>query len=919
MVLAAAVSAQPVVARALAGRIVQVTVGGSHSCGLGSDGTAYCWGQGANGQLGNGDTADQLAPVAVDGPAGVTFTRLTAASNHTCGLGDDGTAYCWGQGLFGQLGNGGTADRLTPVAVDAPAGVTFTQLTAATNHSCGLGDDGSAYCWGNNSNYQLGNGGQLGAGGSYTLPTPVLVNAPAAGVTFTQLTAGSTYTCGLGSDSTAYCWGQSGDGQLGIGGGSTTQASPVAVDAPAGVTFTQLSAGSGGPTCGVGDDGQAYCWGFNAAGQLGNGDTETQYSPMAVNAPAGVTFTHVSAASNYSCGLAGDGGAYCWGSNDSGQLGDGSTADKLSPVAVDAPSGVTFTQLDAGYTNACGLGSDDAVYCWGTNDHGQLGDGGTTNQSSPVAVPLFAPASSPSPTPSPSPSATPSPAPGGSVSPPVAQLAAGDYHTCALSDDDQAYCWGAGTSGQLGDGATVSRSHPVAVSAPAGVTFTQLTAGWTHTCGLGSDDAAYCWGSNLRGELGVEGATNRLTPAAVSAPAGVTFTQVTTREDHTCGLGSDTTAYCWGPNTRGELGVGDTAPRSVPVAVSAPAGVTFTQLTAGWFHTCGLGDDAKAYCWGANGYSQLGVGDTTNRSIPVAVSAPAGVTFTQLTAGWTQTCGLGNDSKAYCWGSNNHAVAGVQFGHGPVDVRLGGHRADHHVGGDLIVGQPTRGQRHGLAFAGGQPGQHGVPIGLRGLGDVPVDQFAGDRRCQQRVAAGRDADGVQKVLRQDVLDEEAGRSGTERLEHVLVQPVVGQDDDVHPVQSRVRGDAPGGLDAVDARHPDVEENDVGPMLPGQRDSVVAVARLGHDLEVVLGVEQSSEAAADQRLVVDQQDPDHDVPSTGSSAWTVKPPSSRGSARSSPPRAVTRSRIPSRPTPGTDGVRGMAIPSSSTWMTTAPGW
>ena len=204
------------------------------------------------------------------------------------------------------------------------------------------------------------------------------------------------------------------------------------------------------------------------------------------------------------------------------------------------------------------------------------------------------------------------------------------------------------------------------------------------------------------------------------------------------------------------------------------------------------------------------------------------------------------------------------------------------------------------------------------LGDVPVDQLAGDRRCEQRVAARGDAYGVQEVLRLDVLDEESGRAGAQRVEDVLVQAVVGQDDDVHPGQGRVRGDAPGRLDAVDDRHLDVDERDVGQVLPGQCQALAAVGGLGHHLDVVLDVEQRAESAADERLVVDQQDTDHDVRSTGSSAWTVKPPSLRGSARSRPPRAVTRSRIPSSPTPGTGAVSGVALPSSSTWMARASG-
>src|SRR5919107_791801 len=198
------------------------------------------------------------------------------------------------------------------------------------------------------------------------------------------------------------------------------------------------------------------------------------------------------------------------------------------------------------------------------------------------------------------------------------------------------------------------------------------------------------------------------------------------------------------------------------------------------------------------------------------------------------------------------AVAGVELGHGPVDVGLGGHRADHHAVGDLGVGQALGDQGDGLAFAVGQLLQPGDGAGGERLGDVPVDQLAGDRRCKQGVATGGNAYGVQEVFRLDVLDEESGRAGAQRVEDVLVQAVVGQDHDVHPGQGRVRGDAPGRLDAVDDRHLNVEERDVGQVFFGQVQALAAVGGLGHHLNVVLDLKEGAESAAEQRLVVDQQ-------------------------------------------------------------------
>ncbi|MEU4427851.1 hypothetical protein AB0F81_45120 [Actinoplanes sp. NPDC024001] len=618
----------------------ELVAGAFHTCGLGSDTKAYCWGQGMYGQLGNGTTANRSSPVAVSAPAaGVTFTQLAAGFGHTCGLGSDTKAYCWGDGYDGQLGNGDTEARLSPAAVSAPAGVAFSQLTAGTSHTCGLGSDTKAYCWGQ------GGYGQLGNGTTADRSRPVAVIAPAAGVTFTKLAAGGSHTCGLGSDTKAYCWGAGFDGQLG-NGATADRSRPVPVIAPAaGVTFTELTAAVD-HTCGVGSDRKAYCWGRGDGGKLGNGDSANRANPVAVSAPAGVTFTQLTGGDFHTCGLESNGKAYCWGAGFYGQLGNGATADRASPVAVIAPAtGVTFTELTAGDYHTCGLGGDAKAYCWGYGFYGQLGNGATADRASPVAV--IAPATGIT----------------------FTELAVGTDHTCGLGSDTKPYCWGRGAFGQLGNGIPANRSSPVAVIAPAaGVTFTQLVAGYGHTCGLASDAKAYCWGQGLDGQLGDGATVDRASPVAVAGPVGVGFTQLAAGAFHTCGLGSDTKAYCWGRGLSGQLGDGATVDRASPVAVTAPAtGVTFTELAGGGYHTCGLGSDTKAYCWGEGGYGQLGDGSSTGRLSPVVVIAPGGVAFTQLAAGFFHTCGLSSSNKAYCGGAGFFG----QLGNGATGNRSG--------------------------------------------------------------------------------------------------------------------------------------------------------------------------------------------------------------------------------------------------------
>jgi len=301
------------------------------------------------------------------------FAAVSAGGLHTCGLTAAGVAYCWGYNGFGQLGDGTTTDRSTPVLVAAPAGVSFAAVSAGLRHTCGLTAAGVAYCWGYNGF------GQLGDGTTTDRSTPVRV---AGGVSFATVSAGEGHTCGVTAAGAAYCWGDNFFGELGDGT-TTSRSSPVLVAAPAGVSFATVSAGSG-HTCGVTAAGAAYCWGWNASGQLGDGTTTSRPSPVLVAAPAGVSFAAVSGGAEvfHTCGVTAAGAAYCWGDNFFGQLGDGTTTNRSSPVLV--VGGVSFAAVSAGWRHTCGVTAAGAAYCWGDNTSGQLGDGTTTQRLTPV-------------------------------------------------------------------------------------------------------------------------------------------------------------------------------------------------------------------------------------------------------------------------------------------------------------------------------------------------------------------------------------------------------------------------------------------------------------------------------------------------------------------------------------------------------
>src|SRR6266571_423973 len=366
-----------------------VSAGGMFSCGIGTGGTMVCWGDNGIGQLGNGTTGGISAtPALVSTPPGVSLRGVSAGSARACGVALNGQAYCWGAGI---LGDGTTAASPTPTLVDAP-GVWFVTAGVGQGASCAVDTLGRGYCWGSNLTGELGIGSP--EGGLFT--TPQLVAAP-AGASFSAVSVGGLFSdsgqaCALAPNAAAYCWGWNVEGAVGSGSANAIEPAPVAVAVPTREAgFSVVSAGGGFVkfTCGVGTSGRVYCWGANFVGQLGNGSVGGQSRTPVLIASQDTLFTTVSAGGWHACAVAATGTVYCWGANSNGQLGDGTTTDSPTPVAVSAPAGVSFASVSAGGFHTCAIANaptPNTAYCWGANSSGQLGNGTTVDQLTPVAV-----------------------------------------------------------------------------------------------------------------------------------------------------------------------------------------------------------------------------------------------------------------------------------------------------------------------------------------------------------------------------------------------------------------------------------------------------------------------------------------------------------------------------------------------------
>ncbi|HET9985397.1 MAG TPA: hypothetical protein VFQ38_17480 [Longimicrobiales bacterium] len=347
-------------------------------------------------------------------------------------------------------------------------------------------------------------------------------------------------------------------------------------------------------SCAVSATGTAYCWGRRGAGAPDDSAAPPSLVPTAV---AGVPAARaVTLGEQHSCVLGVDGRAFCWGENDHAELGDGSTTRRAAPTPVGGDR--AFAALAAGAHHTCGLEPDGRASCWGWDLYGQLGVGATVDLGIPERLPGRR----------------------------FAALAAGGDHTCAVTADGAAYCWGRNDRGQLGSDSAAARCGPAGVACSlvpvrvrAAVAFAAITAGGDHTCALSTQGAAYCWGAGDLGQLGAGTLADAREPVAVAAP--VAFTAISAGADHTCAVTADHQAYCWGDATYGRLGNGaGGAVVATPARVAG--GLALAAVSAGTLHTCALAADGAAYCWGFAGFGQLGSGSTLASTVPVRVAPP---------------------------------------------------------------------------------------------------------------------------------------------------------------------------------------------------------------------------------------------------------------------------------------------------------
>jgi alpha-tubulin suppressor-like RCC1 family protein len=585
-----------------------IGAGDSHSCAIRKDGTAWCWGSNGFGQLGDGTTDDRITPVEVSAGPGTklpTFTAIVGGDEHTCALGGDSSVWCWGRNDSGQLGSG-SSDFHTPVLVSNLSDA--TALASGAAHTCAIRRTGDVACWGNNE------AGQVGNGGSSNQPQPLTLGGP-HGVT--AIAAGGDSTCAIDGNKQLWCWGDNQHGQLGDG---TRTPHPTPTQA-AYTGVAGVAVGDGFACVMAAGGGKVTCFGQNFAGQLGTPVDNAEHVNGVPVAFAG-TAVSIIARTDFACLTDDHKRVWCWGDNENFQLADTTGDDRFVPVLTTYGDSSTVV---AGGAHTCALSSAGGITCSGFNSRGQLGNGRRTSQATPHVVSGIQDAMT---------------------------ITAGAFQTCATVRGGTVMCWGGNEFGELGDGTAISRSAPAPVSSLAGVQ--QITAGIGHTCAV-TQGVVECWGANFNGQLG--DATNYTRGYALAAAGPSNAIQVAAGGNTTCALAGNAVS-CWGQGGAGQLGNAARNDSNAPVAVMLMKS-DISTIAVGDGHACAVHADMTVSCWGAGGGGQLGDNGFSNSSTPVVAGGLSGVD--QITAGGAFTCAhTAADGGVWCWGAADNGELGYQ-------------------------------------------------------------------------------------------------------------------------------------------------------------------------------------------------------------------------------------------------------------------
>ena len=595
-----------------------LSAGVYHTCGIKNNGTLWCWGAGISGQLGAGNTTSYPSPTRESSTA-TNWHSVGAGGSHTCAIKTDGSLWCWGLNGNGQLGTGNTNPQTNPTRESSNA-ENWRSVTVGNNHSCAIKTDGSLWCWGTGFN------GQLGTGNTSQQNNPTRESSNA--VNWLTASAGSDHTCAVKNDGSLWCWGTGSNGQLGTGN-TNQQLNPTRESSNATNWHTVSSAPGASHACAVKTDGSLWCWGYNGNGALGTGNTNQQLNPAREFSNA-IDWHSINIGGSHSCAIKTDGSLWCWGHSGYGQLGTGNTNQQSLPTR-ESSNTANWASVKATGEHTCAIRTDGSLWCWGNGAYGRLGTGNTNSQTSPTREVSNATN--------------------------WGNVTTGNGHTCAIKADRSLWCWGTGDYGRLGTGNTNSQTSPTREVSNA-TNWSSVSAGNAHTCAVKTDGSLWCWGYNSTGQLGT-GNTNQQTSPTREVSNATNWSSVSAGNAHTCAIKADGSLWCWGAGSNGQLGTGNTTSQQTTPAREVSNATNWRSVSAGPLsYTCAIKTDGSLWCWGAGSNGQLGTGNTTQESSPVRELSHA-TDWENVSTGGGHTCAVKTDQSIWCWGTSNYGQLGA--------------------------------------------------------------------------------------------------------------------------------------------------------------------------------------------------------------------------------------------------------------------
>ncbi|MGB1461289.1 MAG: S8 family serine peptidase [Candidatus Thalassarchaeaceae archaeon] len=609
---------------------ITIDVGRSHTCIVDSSDSVHCWGGSDKGQVGDGSTSAGISsPTAITLGQNLGAISVASGKSYTCVVGSNDLPRCWGGvGSDAPLGDEptefsgisrwsyiGSSERdwnnngdlnIFEVGVMGdgdkdgfPSGSDSDDTNPTVAANCSPGNYGRFACREATPGYYVSGSGNTvmtpASPGHYVNSEGAISQTQCPIGKFQELTGQTScedarpgyYVPGLGASEGTPCPAGKYNDQYGMTSDLACQWAEAGHSVP---VLTQVSSGAF-HSCAILDDGSVSCWGENSNGQLGDGTRDSSLEPERASMPLGRKAIEISSGSYHTCTLLDDGSIRCWGDNAFGQLGDGTTIERTTPVTVDLGPGMSATGVSSGESHTCAVLNDKSVKCWGLNRNGQLGDNSFEDSLAPVHTAFEGIE--------------------------VLEISSGSFHTCAITSDRSVMCWGENWNGQLGDGSNSDRNTPVQVTVPSNSSAVTIDSGAFHTCLGMNDGTMFCWGYNEYGQLGNGATSDSNAPQPSPLSPDLLLMQVGVGLFHSCGLFDTGEVACWGGNSNGQLGDGTQTSHSSPEIITLSTNAS--SIAVGHRHTCAILDDASLKCWGANEYGQVGDGSTSDLDSPASI------------------------------------------------------------------------------------------------------------------------------------------------------------------------------------------------------------------------------------------------------------------------------------------------------------